>query len=321
MKRSIEMHMKRWTWTTLILLASATASLSQIDKTKLGAGIVVGGSKLAGDIETTNTGLTGGLMLTYQLSPRVYLSTTSTYGKMTSGLNAINTRVYNTSIVGNYFVLPNSPIKPFLSLGLSALHYETTDGDDAAILDPNGNHYRGWAQALQLGLGFQLNPSKLWTLNTVGNYSFSGEDDLDAITGGGNDGFFKGMVGLVRYFKNDGIRHADARMDDSFHEAKKALPVEQVQPIRKRQKPALGGGIKFVPGTTRLLDSSLPHLDKIYDFLVANPGEEIVLLGKSTRSKRSVNYALVVGRAQAIKSYLVKKGITSKRIIVNQRRK
>ncbi len=34
----------------------------------------------------------------------------------------------------------------------------------------------------------------------MGNYNFTRNDGLDAIIDGGNDGFFKGTIALIRYF-------------------------------------------------------------------------------------------------------------------------
>jgi len=318
------MRTKLWIWTTLFLLTITALCGAQFDKNKLGLGIQIGGTKLAGDIQTTNAGLTGGVLATYELTPKVSLSASSSYGKTSSGLDAIYTRIASTTLTGSYNLLPGRAINPFVSLGLAAFHYEATDQNDSAILRNDGSDYTGWSSALQFGLGFQLSPGKQWAVRTVGNYNMTGADELDAISGGSNDGFFKAMIGVIRYL-NDGSARITKRSADNWQDASAPAPVEEVverdnpvaQAGRKKNPPLSSGGIKFVPGTARLLDASKPELEKLYQFLVDNPDEEIILLGKSSKSQQSVNYDLVVARALSIKAYLVRRGVASKRIIVN----
>ncbi|MFQ5652430.1 MAG: OmpA family protein [bacterium] len=323
------MRPKLWILSGVLILGHLSVATAQVSKARLGAGLLVGGSKIQGDIENSSAALTGGVLLTYSSSPNFALSATATYTKMTSGLNAINTRVFSTALAANFYIWPTSVLKPFVSLGLSGFHYETTTGTDAPLFRPDGSRYMGWESAVQLGIGFQLSASKQWAVNTMGNYNITQVDDLDAINGGRNDGFFKGLVGLVRYFKNGDSWQEEDRYEQSWREIEKDLAVEQVQqtstPTRSQNterppvaKPSFSGGIQFEPGSARLLDSSKAQLDKIYQFLVTNPGEEIELLGKSTRSQQSVNYRLVVERARSIKAYLVSKGISPRRIIIHQ---
>ncbi len=320
------MELKRTVLVWAIMLGFAVTAQAQLSNGKLGAGVLLGGSKLQGDIEQSGAGLTGGLLLTYSFNPKFSLSATGTYGKMTSGVDAIHTRLLSTAIVGNYYLLPEMPINPFLSFGLSTFQYEATGSRDEALYKPDGSVYKGWEQALQMGLGFELSATKLWTVKTMVNYNFSQGDELDAVDGGSNDGFFKGMVGVIRYFGDEDGWQEDGGRTEAWPQLKRELPVEQVEQAEKpmsRREPApapqasMGAGIEFQAGTAVLLESSKARLDEVYEFMVANPGETVELLGKSSDQQGSVNYQLVVARARSIKAYLVSKGIAPSRILIH----
>ncbi len=73
--------------------------------------------------------------------------------------------------------------------------------------------------------------------------------------------------------------------------------------------------VLFYMGTTSLLEESYPELDAIVDFLKTNPKVEIELEGHTdNRGDAKKNVALSQERVGKIKSYLVSKGISSKRV-------
>lgn len=73
--------------------------------------------------------------------------------------------------------------------------------------------------------------------------------------------------------------------------------------------------VLFELGTVTLLQESYPELNGVVEFLKSNPKVEIVLEGHTdNRGDMKKNLALSQERVDAIKSYLVSKGISSKRI-------
>jgi outer membrane protein OmpA-like peptidoglycan-associated protein/opacity protein-like surface antigen len=176
-------------------------SNAQLEKGKFGAGVLLGGSQLKGDIKKSNTNFTGGLILRFRPIPFFALTATSTYGKMVSGLNALKTEVINGSLSGNLFFFPSKQFSPLLTFGLSGLHFQTTDGDDRQLLRANGSPLSGWETAFQLGVGMEFFVGNQWAINTKAEYYFTRGDELDAIVEGKNDGFFQGLVGVLHYFK------------------------------------------------------------------------------------------------------------------------
>jgi outer membrane protein OmpA-like peptidoglycan-associated protein len=68
-------------------------------------------------------------------------------------------------------------------------------------------------------------------------------------------------------------------------------------------------------GTTRLLEESYPELNVIVEFLKNNPKVEIELNGHTdNKGDAKKNLILSQQRVEKVKSYLVSKGISSRRI-------
>lgn len=78
---------------------------------------------------------------------------------------------------------------------------------------------------------------------------------------------------------------------------------------------AISQNIQFETGSNRLTTSTLPHLDSLASLLKANKKYRLVLTGH-TDNKGSANRNLKLSklRAEAVKLYLVQKGITKNRI-------
>ena len=73
--------------------------------------------------------------------------------------------------------------------------------------------------------------------------------------------------------------------------------------------------VLFELGTVSLLQESYPELNGVVEFLKSNPKVEIVLEGHTdNRGDMKKNLALSQHRVDAIKSYLVSKGISARRI-------
>jgi len=253
---------------SIFLLSHAAFSHAQFKNTEFGAGILLGGSKLQGDVQNTNLGLTGGAMLKYAPIPRFALTATAAYGQMTTGLNAIRTDLLSTSLLGTLFVLPGSNFRPFITLGLARFHYSTKDGAGQQLLRTDGSPVSAWQNAVQFGVGFELFTGKRWAINTMGNYNITRVDELDAITEGATDGFFHGFIGLVHYFKK-----GETTYDDSL--TGKDLP--DAVPVTQAPTPASGrdsrpetpsdqfaNGIYFERGTANLSPRSRKQLHEIF---------------------------------------------------------
>ena len=78
--------------------------------------------------------------------------------------------------------------------------------------------------------------------------------------------------------------------------------------------------IYFATGKTRILDSSEPALNELYQFLVARPKQNIRIVGHTDNigSERS-NQILSEGRCQEVKQAMIDRGIQAERIEVEGR--
>jgi len=292
----------------ILLLSHAAFLNAQSKNTEFGVGVLVGGSKLHGDIENTNMGLTGGLVLRYGPIPSFAFTATAIYGQMTTGFNAIKTDLLSASLLGTFFILPNNDFRPFVSLGLARFHYTT-----------NRSPISAWKNAVQIGAGFELFTGKRWAINTMGNYNITRVDDLDAIDQGGADGFFHGLIGLVHYFKTGENAKNEKFTRTDVHqrlvtEGEKAAS-KNIQTIQKTPLDQFTNGIYFERGTATLSPKSRKQLHEIYRYLDTHPDEELELLGVS--SENQSENELILGRANAVKTYLINLGIKHERIIIN----
>ncbi|MFQ5772854.1 MAG: OmpA family protein [bacterium] len=314
-----------------LLLGNADFLHAQIQTSKFGIGLLVGGAKLIGDIENTNTAFTAGLILRYNPFPFFAISTNSTYGTMTSGLDAFKSNVFNTTLSGTFFFLPNSKYRPFLTFGLSNFYYATKDGSGHQLYETNGSAIAGWETAFQMGVGFELFTGKQWAINTFGDYMFSRGDGLDGIKQGQNTGFFRGLIGLIHYFKKNNKTKDEDKYSESWRHIKNHLDFDEVNnsPLPTTEN-ALNSktltksnlfseGIYFMTGSSIIHEKSRPQLNKIYRYLLANPDEEIELSAlNKNHVKLTPNQEMIYARAKSIKIYLVNLGIKPSRIIINK---
>lgn len=307
-------------FTTLVFIIKVAALPAQFKNSEFGVGVLVGGSKLRGDIENTNMGFTGGIMLRYSLNPSIAITATGTYGQMTSGLDAIKTNIFSAALLGTYYFIPENYFRPFLSLGLTRFHYSTKDGNGEQLFGNDSSPIKAWKSSLQFGIGFELFTSKRWAINTMGNYNITLVDDLDAIGGGAKDGFFHGFIGLVHYFKSSKNVGKNAFLpntgltDKAVVEELPSIPETQPDLSEDKASEQFANGIHFERGTANLLVKSKKQLHEIYRYLASHPNEVLELLGVTGANRKETQ--LVAERAKAVKAYLVNLGIAADRIIV-----
>lgn len=295
----------------LFIFFSADFSSAQFKNSKLGAGVLLGGSKLIGDIDNTSTGFTPGVIFAYSPFPVFEISAIATYSNMTSGLNAIKTSVLSGTLSGTFFILPDSKFRPFVSAGVANFHWITTDGNGEKLYRADGTPIAGWVNAWQFSAGLEILAATPWALKTIVSYNLTPSDELDAIIEGKNDGFWGGFVGLVRYF-DLGSGSPKSAGNKNWQTANPPKTTEST--TSKTDVNATAGGysdgISFEPNSAELTKKSKEQLQKVYEFLVMNPEEEIQLLGPETGGHSN----LIIERARVVQTYLVGLGIEARRI-------
>jgi len=106
--------------------------------------------------------------------------------------------------------------------------------------------------------------------------------------------------------------NTDATILDTYKEEKIDL---NLSPIKTGQSVILHN-IFFVSDEHRILLESYPELDKLHDLLVEHPSMKIEISGHTSinSSGEKYNHDLSLGRAEAVRNYLIMKGISDKRI-------
>jgi len=78
---------------------------------------------------------------------------------------------------------------------------------------------------------------------------------------------------------------------------------------------AISQNIQFEPGSNRVTVSTLPHLDSLSSLLKLNKNYKLILTGHTdSKGSKAINTRLSKDRAEAVKNYLVEKGVEKSRI-------
>ncbi|RMD88882.1 MAG: hypothetical protein D6813_11460 [Calditrichaeota bacterium] len=177
-----------------LLIGNISSLMAQSPRGKFGFGILLGGSRIYGDLDKATPRLSGGA--TFRVLPVSFLGLTTrfTYNNLRSGLNATNTDLFNASIFASLFLLPKAKFSPFLNLGYSRYYFKT-----GAILD-GVVPLSKWGDSFLFGGGLEFFVANRWAINTTLDYYFAQNDLLDGIVSARNDGFLTGFLGLMFYF-------------------------------------------------------------------------------------------------------------------------
>lgn len=116
--------------------------------------------------------------------------------------------------------------------------------------------------------------------------------------------------------QQQGFISVNANTDATILDAYKEENIDLLlSPIKTGQSVVLHN-LFFVSDEHRILPESFPELDKLHDLLVEHPEMKIEISGHTSinSSGEKYNHDLSLGRAEAVKNYLVMKGISEKRI-------
>lgn len=137
----------------------------------------------------------------------------------------------------------------------------------------------------------------------LGNNIGKGENsELGAVLGGIVGGVAGGVIGN--------------KMDKQAKDIKEALPGAEVERVGEGIKITLGENtVNFDFNASNLTSTAKANLDKLADVLVKNPDTNINVYGHTdSKGSDEYNQSLSEKRANAVKSYLVSKGIASSRL-------
>lgn len=101
-----------------------------------------------------------------------------------------------------------------------------------------------------------------------------------------------------------------------IQEVVQAAPRPLFQVVEGKAQPLILKGVNFRTGRSDLTPSSFKVLDEVAASLVANPAVKIEIGGHTDATgARATNLRLSLGRAMAVRAYLVSKGVTPDRLV------
>jgi outer membrane protein OmpA-like peptidoglycan-associated protein len=86
--------------------------------------------------------------------------------------------------------------------------------------------------------------------------------------------------------------------------------------VEGRAQPLVLTGVNFRPGSAQLIPESYATLDRVAASLLANPAVRIEVAGHTDASgSRALNLRLSLARAEAVRNYLISKGVAPDRLV------
>lgn len=225
-----------------------------------------------------------------------------------------------------------SKLQPYLYLGTGLSHLGARKQNDGQTLTVTGFDWTG-----NLGAGLTYMVTEKIGVNYNFNYAITNHDKRDNLSVGKNDQFMQHAVGVTFNFgksknANNATNTADSKAKDSDGDGvsddkdkcantPKGVKVDKYgcPIVEKEAKEILDNalkGILFETGKDVLVESSFDKLDAVATLLKANPKFKLEIDGHTDNTGGSaLNKELSLKRAEAVKAYLVKKGIEESRLI------
>ena len=170
------------------------------------------------------------------------------------------------------------------------------------------------------GLGFDLRLSDHVALNLEMNANVL-SDKYNSKKAGNADWQFNGLIGLKINF---GKNHKKTPAEYKYVAPKPAPqpkpqpePEPEPAPVVEKAEP-LSVNVQFVIGKSAVRDSEKAELDKLVAYMQAHPDSKAVLTGYADKQTGSASWNMKLSkkRAEAVKKYLVDKGIAADRLEV-----
>jgi OmpA-OmpF porin, OOP family len=247
-----------------------------------------------------------------------------------------------------YYFNPCEPIAMFLLAG-AGLNYNSPEGVgvDAALVDESNT-----VAQFNIGAGVEIRISEDWRIRGEGTYHTTGNSKIDGrdTRGGGASGFFGGSffggnsndtwvnadLGLLYYFSKGepskycqiytGIGEVDYNRVEDIVRRYQTVPTEvDYDRICEMVKKCMGKsevadkwvlvGVNFDFNQATLRNESYPILDNAAGILLSHPDVNVEIQGHTDQiGSDKYNEELSMKRAEAVKKYLVAKGVDAGRL-------
>lgn len=251
--------------------------------------------------------------------------------------------VNTTMIAGDldllYYLIPCEPISPFLSIGFGFASYTPTD---AITLNYNDKNYLDYM--MNVGFGAEWKIGEDWKLLTDLNYTTLPSSKIDGIPdpgngllGGSNDTWMRFNLGLLYYFdKGEPSKlcqlYEGLNVDVDYDRIEEIVRRYRTEPtvvdygrieelIKKHSgKVAIADkwvliGVNFDFNKATLRPEAFPILNNAAEILLTNPDVKVEIQGHTDQiGSDKYNDQLSLKRAEAVKKFLVAKGVDPNRL-------
>lgn len=332
-----------FTLSFIILLGSYSFVNAQVARTSWSFGFGLDyPSFFSTDVNPASANYGGFISIQHNFFENVALRLEGTYNHM-EGKSFVRSSDMHSNVLGAnldmlYYFVPCNTVSPYIAFGFGATSFKA---DWGSVFNPNAVSKTALQTNLYLGSEWKI--SSKWNLKTeLGYHSTDGQLDgvinnsRKGIFGSDADAFVTVNVGLQYYFwKGEPSKYCDLYSGIKAKAPEQAAPtLEQIENMIKRhipkvvtkqvvvEKPVKAShenwilfGVNFASGSSKLKVEAYPILQHAVDVLRLNPDLEVEIQGYTDNvGNAASNQRLSLARANTVKHYLVKHGVSSTRL-------
>ena len=289
------------------------------------------------------TGYGGYLSIQRNFTEHVGLRLAGSYNHLQGDAGNPLVTIKNDFIAGDfdllYYLVPCESISPFLGVGVGGVYYNIKNSPQAAL----NKSMTDYSVNLLFGAEWRISPN--WRFNTELDYHTIGTSNFDGmygtvsggILGGNTDSYMNFNLGLVYYFAKgpkshlcdlyDGINQIDYKKIEDIVKKYATEPTKvdynRIEDIVKRNEPKIPAsnsnwvlvGVNFNFNKVNLRPESIPILYNVTETLLTHPEIKVEIQGYTDNvGSSSYNKKLSLKRAEAVKSFLISKGVSADRL-------